>query len=411
MGGDVRARVPWATLRRCARAPMVVRVARLDTLHVAAMPYPTSQGTQAAIGLMLDALARAGRRTALLTYPSGSGREDRFEHLVRRGMVRPRSLRSGPSLEKLAADVELAIALRGYARGADVVIAHHVEAASIAHALGLPRWVFVAHTTLGPELPTYLPRALAPIASKAGRTLDRWLASVAPALAAISPHVATSLLEVADREAVVLPVPMDPITATVSRTEARAALGVAQGDEVVLYAGNLDAYQGLPVLVDALTELRASRPRARILVASQSDTRELRGYLERRGHRAYFAPLGAEVDRARAHAAADVAVVTRGTSGGFPIKLLDAVARDVPVVAMRRAMSGSELAGVCVCDDDAVSLARGLRGALTDAHASRDARALARAALVQHHCPDAFVQALDRAIERTSAPSKRATQT
>src|SRR5258706_13064725 len=113
---------------------------------------------------MLDALVREGRTTALLTYASGSGRESRFPHRTTRGHVRPRSLRSGPSLEKIAADVELALALREQARDADVVIAHHVEAAAVAHAMRLPRWIFVAHTTLGPELPTYLPRVLGPAA-------------------------------------------------------------------------------------------------------------------------------------------------------------------------------------------------------------------------------------------------------
>lgn len=376
------------------------RVPRLDTLHVAALPYPTSQGTQAAIGCMVDALVREGRTSALLTYASGAGEETRFEHRVSDGIVRPRSLRSGPSLEKIAADVELAIALRRHARDAEVVVAHHVEAAAIAHALRLPRWIFVAHTSLGPELPTYLPRALGPLASRAGRGLDRWLASAAPAVAAISKNVARDLAELTSREATVLPVPIArPSSPAPRRAGARETLGLAADDEVVLYAGNLDAYQGLEVLVDAFAELRATRPRARMLVASESRRDDLRARFALRGVTPSFISLASEHDRARAHAAADVAVVTRGAPGGFPIKLLDAIAREVSIVAMRRALSGEEVPGVRVTADDSMSLARGLRASLGAPETERRAHlAAASAHLARAHGAASFVRALDTAV-------------
>lgn len=377
-------------------------VPRLETLHVAALPYPTTQGTQAAVGCMVAALAGLGRETALLTYESGIGHETRFEHRTTSGGVRPRSLRSGPSLEKLAADVTLARALRTQAADADVVVAHHVEAATICAALRIPRWIFVAHTTLGPELPTYLPGALAPIARRAGTALDRRLARTAPGLAAISPHVARELARIAGRDAVVLPTPIPRATRAVPRADARRALGLADADAVVLYAGNLDAYQGLPTLVHAMRELAATRPRTRLLVATESASASFRGALERAGAEAHFAPLSHEDDRARAHAAADVAVVTRGTAGGFPIKLLDAVAREVPVVAMRRSMSGVEFPGVRVAGDDPLELARALRGALDATPAERGASvAAALAHLVHAHGASALAEALDTAVRRT----------
>lgn len=380
---------------------------RIDTLHVAALPYPTSQGTQAAIGCMVAALAELGRSTALLTYASGAGRETRFEHRVAEGLVQPRSLRSGPSLEKIVADVGLARALRAQAHEADVVVAHHVEAAVLAQTLALPRWIFVAHTTLGPELPTYLPRAFGPLAARAGRGLDRWLAKVAPSVAAISTNVAREIARESGREALVLPVPIAPSVDRPSRTSARSMLGLAPDAELVLYAGNLDAYQGLGVLVDAMLELRATRPHAQLLVATESDTSALRGRLERRGIAAHFVPLATERDRALAHAAAHVAVVTRGTPGGFPIKLLDAIARDVPVVAMRRALSGDEVPGLRVTDDDAVALAHGLRAALTASPVEREAkRALAMRHLTTHHDAASFAAALDKVVRETQVGAR-----
>jgi glycosyltransferase involved in cell wall biosynthesis len=370
-------------------------VPELDTLHVAALPYPTSQGTQAAIGLMVDATARAGRSVALLTYASGAGRETRFTHLTPGGGA-TRSLRSGPSIEKIVADVALAEELARRAHDAKLVVAHHVEAAAIARALDLPRWVFVAHTVLAPELPTYLPRAMSRVASRLGHALDRRLATHAPWVAAISPGVAASMRELGDRDVDVLPVPIAPVAPTTTRSNARDALGIDASDSVVLYAGNLDRYQGLSVLVDAVFELRVSRPRARLLVATESNPRELIDVLERRRVPHTIASLRDETDRARVHAAADVAAVTRGTPGGFPIKLLDAVARDTPVVAMRRAMSGASFPGVHVVADDAIALARGLRLAIDATH---DVSA-ARAQLVRAHHPARFIDAIDALVAR-----------
>jgi len=377
-------------------------VPRIDTLHVAALPYPTSQGTQAAIGCMLDALARLGRSTALLTYASGAGSETRFEHRVTHGLVRPRSLRSGPSLEKIAADVELAIALRAQAREADVVVAHHVEAAAIAHALRLPRWIFVAHTTLGPELPTYLSPRWAWPASIAGRAIDRRLARSAPGVVAISEHVADEIRALTGREAPVLAVPMAPPSFRPSRDEARNALAIEGGEKVVLYAGNLDAYQGLEVLVEAMAHTRAL-----LLVATQSDPSGLRARLATRGVVARFVPLGDERDRGLVHAACDVAVVTRGTPGGFPIKLLDAMSRGAPIVAMRRALSGHEAPGVRIAEDDAESLAAELTHALRATPGERSAlSARASAHIEADHDARSFARVLDEAIAGLHA-SKR----
>ena len=72
-----------------------------------------------------------------------------------------------------------------------------------------------------------------------------------------------------------------------------------------------------------------------------------------------WAPLATERDRAVVHAAADVALVPRRAPGGLPIKLLDALARGVPVVAGARALAGLPLtaAVTVVPDDDPAALA------------------------------------------------------
>lgn len=387
-------------------------MARLDTLHVAALPYPTTQGTQVAIGEMVAAEARAGRRTALLTYRAGTGEESRFAHEVPGGWVQPRSLRSGPSLEKLAADAELAVVLARRAREADLVIAHHVESAALAIALGLPRWAFLAHTVLGPELPTYFSprsrRALGSLALRAGTALDRALVRRAPAVGVISPFVGDALAALGAASPVVVPVPLLPIAPTVTRVDARAQLGLDAGDEVVLYAGNLDAYQGLPILADAMLRVGTQRPRARLLVASASAPAAFGAMLAARGLAARFVPVTSERDRARAHAAADVLAVPRGTAGGFPIKIVDAMARGTPIVAMARACSGFALPGAWIADDDARSLAEALTRALTSSPTERARRvAEARTHLSLAHADTAYLAAIDELTKRLATTSAR----
>ncbi len=372
----------------------------LETLHVAALPYPTSQGTQAALGMMLTALASEGRSTALLTYRAGVSAEARFRHVTPAGLVRPSSMRSGPSLAKIAADVELGFALRRHAKDARVVLAHHVEAAMLARAIRLPAYAFVAHTDLGPELPTYFSPRLSGLASRAGRAVDRGLCRAAPALAAISPLVARSLEDASEREVVVLPVPISAIAPGVARRDARTALGLPERDRVVLYAGNLDAYQGLALLVDAMRCVDGT-----LLVATESDVAALGRELDRAGVRHSAAPLRTEDDRARAHAAADLVVVPRLSPGGLPIKLLDALARGVPIVAMDRALAGFALEGACqVTADSAQALGRGIADALSMSAEARSAQiARGHAHLARHHGRSAFLAALDRVSDNALA--------
>src|SRR5262245_38303655 len=111
----------------------------MRTLHVAALAYPTPQGTQGLLHAMLTALGDAGHETHLLCYER-AGFASRGPYLVHRAPagLALRSLRSGPSLEKLAHDAALTRALaRQVARvRPDAVIAHHVEAAVCALLCG-----------------------------------------------------------------------------------------------------------------------------------------------------------------------------------------------------------------------------------------------------------------------------------
>ena len=337
---------PHLGVTRRQRCPLDGVVAQL---HVAALPFPSPQGTQAALRFMLEALRGAGVPVRLLTYPHGQGPPPAGIPIERLLPLPPvRSLRSGPSLGKVLLDAQLLLRLRRRLRRRPPgrLIAHHVEAAAAA-ALAAPGFpfAFFAHTALGPELPSYLPRRVpaGPLRA-AGEQLDRWLLGRARWTLAISPALAVHLERLGGRPVSVVPPPW-PLPAPLraeERAEARQRLGLLPEHEVLLYAGNLDAYQGWEELLVALARLAPRRPRIQLLIATASAPEPVLRLAGRLGvlARLRLAPLGHEADRRRAHAAADVALVPRVAPGGLPVKLLDGLARGLPLVAARRAMAG-----------------------------------------------------------------------
>src|SRR5690348_5568093 len=131
----------------------------MRSLHIAALAFPTAQGTQAALHSMLGALGARGHETHLLCYPQhdaadpDAGRRNYQVHRIG-APFKQRSTRSGPSFEKGLLDVALAARVARYCAdlSPDLVVAHHVEAALCT--LALPRPVlFVAHTSPRTELP------------------------------------------------------------------------------------------------------------------------------------------------------------------------------------------------------------------------------------------------------------------
>lgn len=379
----------------------------MTRLHVAAMPFPSVQGTQAAVRMMMDAEHAAGIEPELLTYAHGG-----FElavpwtHHRMRDLVRDRSLRSGPSWRKIAQDAQLVVELRRvHARTRPrAVIAHHVEAAAAAQLARCADRVFFAHTALKAELPTYLEGLVAKVGGRAGEALDIALARGASSVAAISPWLADHLQRASGREVRWVPVPW-PVPAPIDtdeRVKARARFGLGAVEPVVLYAGNLDAYQGVDVMAEAYLSVRERRPDARLLVATESDREPVERRLWPSGaaSEVVFASLVDEPDRRAVHAACDVAWVPRRAPGGLPMKLLDALSRGVPTVVVRRATAGLDLGDVAtvVADDDPQAFAAGALLAFEGRGAARARGARARAWMNDVFSPDAYLRAMSALV-------------
>jgi glycosyltransferase involved in cell wall biosynthesis len=400
-------------------------------LHVAALPFPTQQGTQAALRVMLETLARHGRADHLLAYAHAGYTAELDFPLHRSAEPLPcRSLRSGPSAHKLLADGALGVALGRLVHRLqpELIVAHHVEAAALAagaSALSGRPFMFFAHTDLAAELPTYAPDAAAGVLRGAGAHLDAALVARAHAVGTISPLLAERLRPYAVEHPdkvydVPPPWPLPQPIAACERAGARAALGLAADARVLLYAGNLDRYQGWEDVLSALPAIRAGAPAIRggasggtapalrggapivWLVATQSDPTALLARARRAGVHSMIrlCDLGSEAARRELHAAADLAIIPRRSPGGLPIKLLDAMARGVPCVAAPAAAAGLPIASVVELApfDDASALAASVTRLLScDAHERAELGRRGRAYVATHHDAGRFLHAFDRA--------------
>lgn len=311
-------------------------------LHIAALPFPSYQGTQAAIRNMLE--TRHGR-PELFTY-GAQGYPFTPTFPLHRGPDNTQTaLRSGPSWAKVFADLRMGQKLPALCerRNARVMVAHHVEAMSLACSIrSLPR-VFFAHTDLAAELPCYAPPRFARILEAAGAIADRLLCMQANAIAAISPALCQKLRAATGLPVTYVPTPWpvpEPIH-NAERTRARRQLGLAEDASVALYAGNLDAYQAADQILAALEQLaRSGGPRVTLLLATNSQPERFLARAVQLGVPFRTCALGAEPIRRMVHAAADLAIVPRATPGGLPMKLLDALARGLPCALAPLAAAG-----------------------------------------------------------------------
>ena len=373
-------------------------------LHVAALPFPSYQGTQAAIRSMLEASQRMGQRAELLCYAtSGYAYHPSFSVHRTADFPRMRSLRSGPSLGKVLLDARMLWDLRRVIeqRRPSAIVAHHVEAAVLALSLHRVPSVFFAHTDLAAELPSYAPWPLHAGSRWAGALLDRQLAYRADALATISPGLLRNWpsLQAGQTQARFVPTPW-PLPAPIDEHErlaSRQTFGFGAHDCVALYAGNLDAYQAPDSLLDALALARRAGARVNLLLATESDARSFIAYATQLGIPFRTSSLAGESVRRRVHAAADFAIVPRATPGGLPIKLLDALARGLACAISPHAAAGFDLSEVTANarEQGPAALADAVLRLARDAPLRARLAALGRAHIAREHSDERFMLALD----------------
>ncbi len=361
---------------------------------IGAFPFPYPQGSQIFMGDQARALARAGARPTLFTYGRGLGEPS--PDLLLAGTPRwvsPKAMRSGPQVGKPFADLALLVTYLRRARGGfSYALAHNAEAALIALAArrrtAVPV-VYFAHTILRYELSAYANPRWQPALDRLGGRIDRLIARHADAV--------VTLGEEPQRE--LAPFARGPVTVLPPGHELREAPGERASAETcarhgltprgfVLYAGNLDRYQDLDLLIDTADRLPDGAPPVVIATHDAGGDASLSALGRASTRRLRVIEVGGFDDmRALIHAAHSL-VLTRRRTGGFPIKLLNYMEAARPIVAFANVAVGlrdGESARLLEPSDGATELAHALSDLWADPTLCTRLGAAARRHLETHH--------------------------
>jgi glycosyltransferase involved in cell wall biosynthesis len=314
----------------------------LRILFLAPQPFFEVRGTPLAVLHMTRALAVLGHEIDLLTFPQG-------EPAPTPGVRHRRSLRlpvgrvkAGPSLAKMALDVPflLEAVLRLATRRYDVV--HAVEEAAhlvapFARLLRVPLVMDVdssipdqlrysGFATGGPLL--WLAESLERHALRHSAVAITVCASLTDAVRSRAPHVPAFQVEdppLADRR-------QPPAAAVVD--ELRRSLGLS-ALPVVLYSGNFEPYQGVPLLIEAMAQV----PGAQLLLMggepSEIQSQRQAAHAAGLADRCVFSGKRSPAELPPFLALADVLASPRVKGENTPFKLYTYLASGKPIVATR----------------------------------------------------------------------------
>lgn len=284
-----------------------------------ASPYPAPRGSQLLVRQIERGLRRRGHEVAVVSY--GRWLRDR----------------TGPHPARPLLDVlTLArVARVAWRTRAEILHAHNYEAGMIglvaARLLGVPL-VYHAHSRMEEELPTYARGRLRPVLGRVGAWLDRTIPRRADACLAVTTSLADRLRDLGALHVRVLKPTADP-------DEIRGLGSVdAEADApTIAYAGNLDAYQNLGLLLEALALVRRELPAARLLVVTHVPG-DVPAALEHPHVDVLRARTVAEAWRALGRAW--VAAVPRTDPSGHPMKVLNYMAAGKAIVTTAAAAEG-----------------------------------------------------------------------
>jgi protein involved in polysaccharide export with SLBB domain/glycosyltransferase involved in cell wall biosynthesis len=334
---------------------------------VAACPFPSLRGSQVLIRELAECLANAGHSVHVVTYPTA-------QHMVPVQRIAIHRVAKLPGLwtarpfgwQKLVLDLFLFWKLFRVVRreGIEVIHAHNFEAPLIAYMVRfLTRVpvVYHAHNALTDELPRYFSRAaMRRAAARLGAFLDRWVSGWADHSIALSDRLAAFLaVRGGSGKVDVIPPAITPL-ANGRRARVKATRGFA-----IMYAGNLDPYQDIGLLLAGFERVSSAEPSARLVFVTHQgahpETEQLAAAIGRRPG-VTVRVVNTFATAARELSQADVLVCPRGSWSGFPIKVLNYMALGVPIVHARasaHALTDGTTA-LLFSDDDPIALARSI---------------------------------------------------
>jgi glycosyltransferase involved in cell wall biosynthesis len=317
------------------RDPVALRVCML-----AACPFPANHGTPGSIREMAEAVAERGHEVHVVTYHIGEDIPVRGIHLHRiTPLTRESRVVVGPTVRKPLYDFQMIFKTLEVIRDhqCEILQAHGYEAALVAGvcklATGLPV-VYNGHNTMLDELPTYnfiRPRW---VAENLGKLLDGFVPRIADRL---MPHSANMEqffrhMGLGSRTEPVLKIGINLDAEVIGDpAEVRRGYGLTEGP-VVLYAGVMDEFQRLDLLLEGMAVVARQEPRARLLMVVTVPNEKQMAGIRRKAEELGIAGHVVLSDPQSLAAmplilrACDVAVVPRPQTPGFPMKMINYMA-------------------------------------------------------------------------------------
>jgi glycosyltransferase involved in cell wall biosynthesis len=368
-------------LTALAGSPVILRVDRiaprragLRILLVAPQPFFQERGTPIAVRLLAETLCGAGHQVDLLTYHEGAEIVVPGLRILR--AHRPPGVSNIPigiSWKKIACDVFLTARLGRLLANNEYDVVHAVEEsvfpAVLLNLFARKRLVYDMDSTLSEQLAEKW-RFLRPVAALL-RGIERmairradWVVTIGEDLA----DKARACLP-ADRVIVLpdapLPEPLTPTPVENLRDH------VGSDGLIALYVGNLEHYQGMDLMLDAIALLPSDLRVVVVVIGGEPD--HVRGCEERAGAlgiagRVRFLGSRPLSGLNRYLEQADVLLSPRALGANTPLKLYSYMNSAKPILATRVRSHTQVLDDECalLCEPNAPSLAQGLVTLLED---------------------------------------------
>ncbi len=307
---------------------------------LAACPFPANHGTPGSIRELSEATAERGHEVHVITYHFGDALPPRGVQLQRiPNWTGETAIKVGPTRNRPLYDMLLVFraiqVVRKY--DLDIIHAHGYEAAMVGALCrlftGRPV-IYSAHNTMGDELASYDFFRFKWMANSLAWLLDATVPRIGNRCIPHSRNVVPFLQQrgLQDRMEPVVPWGIDLANvATDERESLRREYGFSS-EPVIMYSGVMDQFQRLDILLDAFPSVVKHHPNARLVFVVTVPCEKHEAWILQRSRE-----LGIEsnvmmttpqdMHGAQRHLwMADVTVVPRPQTPGFPIKLMNYMA-------------------------------------------------------------------------------------
>jgi len=373
---------------------------------IAPEPFFEPRGTPFSEFHRIRALLDLGHQVDLVTYPFGQAVTMPGLRVFR--CLRPpfvRGVKVGPSLAKIPLDAALSLSVlrRALAGRYDVVHSHEeggLIGIVIAALLRVPH-LYDMHSSLPQQLTNF-----AFTRSRAIRRLfdavERLMIRRSRVVIVICPSLEETVRKI-DRTAQVVLIENAPGSGSddgdaAAPTAVRRQLGLGDDVPIVLYTGTFEAYQGLDLLMDAMTRVCAARLDARLVLAGgkPEQVEQAKARCRAVGIESATIFVG-ERPAAEIPAylrAADVLVSPRSRGTNTPLKIYQYLRAGKPIVATRLLTHTQVLSDETAILTGATSeaFAEGVLAALTDRRRAREVGEAAQTLAATKYSYDAYLQ-------------------